>query len=72
MGGNVNWKPLAAVGAILVGFTFTDLSPKGPWNDATFTSGSIGLIGLTMRYMAWFRFKSVSYSHLTLPTTAYV
>ena len=56
MGGNVNWKPLAAVGAILVGFTFTDLSPKGPWNDATFTSGSIGLIGLTMLYMAWFRF----------------
>ena len=35
--------------------TFTDLSPEGPWNDSTFTSGSLGLIGLMLLYLAWFR-----------------
>lgn len=56
MGDNTNWKILAVLGLIFVGITFTDLSPNGPWNDETFTSGSIGLIGLILLYMAWFRF----------------
>ena len=56
MGDNTNWKILAVIGLIFVGITFTDLSPDGPWNDETFTSGSIGLVGLILLYMAWFRF----------------
>jgi len=56
MGDNTNWKILAVLGLIFVGITFTDLSPDGPWNDETFTSGSIGLVGLILLYMAWFRF----------------
>ncbi len=55
MGEKPEWKGFAVIGAILVAITFTDLSPKGPWDDATFTSGSFGLIGLSLLYLAWFR-----------------
>ena len=55
MGAKAEWRVFAAVGAILVAITFTDLSPEGPWNDSTFTSGSLGLIGLMLLYLAWFR-----------------
>ena len=55
MGGKVEWRVFAAIGTILVAITFTDLSPEGPWNDSTFTSGSLGLIGLMLLYLAWFR-----------------
>ena len=55
MGEKPEWRGFAAIGMTLVAITFTDLSPKGPWNDATFTSGSIGLIGLSFIYLAWFR-----------------
>ena len=55
MGAKVEWRVFAAIGTILVSITFTDLSPEGPWNDSTFTSGSLGLIGLILLYLAWFR-----------------
>jgi hypothetical protein len=55
MGEKPEWRGFAVIGAILVAITFTDLSPKGPWDDATFTSGSFGLIGLSLLYLAWFR-----------------
>jgi hypothetical protein len=55
MGEKAEWRGFAAIGGILVAITFTDLSPEGPWNDSTFTSGSIGLIGLCFVYVAWFR-----------------
>ena len=55
MGANAEWRVFAAIGTILVAITFTDLSPDGPWNDSTFTSGSLGLIGLMLLYLAWFR-----------------
>ena len=55
MGEKPEWRGFAVVGGILVAITFTDLSPKGPWDDATFTSGSFGLIGLSLLYLAWFR-----------------
>ena len=55
MGAKAEWRVFAAIGAILVAITFTDLSPEGPWNDSTFTSGSLGLIGLMLLYLAWFR-----------------
>jgi|TARA_B100002052_G_scaffold258686_1_gene250787 hypothetical protein len=55
MGAKAEWRVFAAIGTILVSITFTDLSPEGPWNDSTFTSGSLGLIGLILLYLAWFR-----------------
>ena len=55
MGAKAEWRGFAAIGTILVAITFTDLSPEGPWNDSTFTSGSLGLIGLMLLYLAWFR-----------------
>ena len=39
----------------MVAVTFTDLAPSGPWGDSTFTSGSVGLVGLCLLYIAWFR-----------------
>ena len=55
MGAKAEWRVFTAIGTILVAITFTDLSPEGPWNDSTFTSGSLGLIGLMLLYLAWFR-----------------
>ena len=55
MGAKAESRVFAAIGTILVAITFTDLSPEGPWNDSTFTSGSLGLIGLMLLYLAWFR-----------------
>ena len=55
MGAKAEWRVFAAIGTILVAITFTDLSPGGPWDDSTFTSGSLGLIGLILLYLAWFR-----------------
>ena len=55
MGEKAEWRGFATIGVVLVAITFTDLSPEGPWNDSTFTSGSIGLIGLCFVYVAWFK-----------------
>ena len=55
MGAKAEWRVFAAIGTILVAITFTALSPEGPWNDSTFTSGSLGLVGLMLLYLAWFR-----------------
>jgi hypothetical protein len=55
MGEKVEWRIFAATGMILVGITFTDISPKGPWDDSTFTSGTLGLLGMILLYLAWFR-----------------
>ncbi len=49
------WKGLAIIGAILVAQTFTDFGWEGPWNDVSFTQGSIGLVGGILLYLSWFR-----------------
>lgn len=55
MGAKAEWRVFAAVGTVLVAITFTNWSPEGPWNDSTFTSGSLGLTGMMLLYLAWFR-----------------
>jgi len=55
MGAKAEWRGFAVLGAILVGITFTDFSPEGPWGDSTFTSGALGLTGMILLYFAWFR-----------------
>lgn len=49
------WKGLAIIGLVLIAQTFTDFGWKGPWNDVSFTQGTIGLIGGILLYLAWFR-----------------
>ena len=39
----------------LIAQTFTDFGWKGPWNDVSFTQGSLGLVGGILLYLAWFR-----------------
>ncbi|MDP6870143.1 MAG: hypothetical protein QGI21_05170 [Candidatus Poseidoniaceae archaeon] len=55
MGLNLKWVHYAGLGIILVAITFFDIAPSGPWNDSRFTSGSIGLVGLFLLYIAWFK-----------------
>ena len=45
---------LAVAGAILVGQTFTDLAPAGPWASESFTRGVLGLAGFVCLYLSWF------------------
>jgi len=50
------WKAHAGIGSILLLDTLTlKLAPAGPWNSESFTLGVIGLTGLTLLYMAWYR-----------------
>ena len=55
MGAKAEWRIFASLGFILVAITFTDASPKGPGDDSTFTSGALGLTGMVLLYLAWFR-----------------
>ena len=55
MGRKTEWRVHAGIGFVMVASTFTNIAPAGPWGDETFTSGSIGLVGLYFLYVAWFR-----------------
>ena len=55
MGRKTEWRIHAGIGFVLVASTFTKIAPAGPWGDESFTSGSIGLVGLCFLYVAWFR-----------------
>lgn len=55
MGRKTEWRVHAGFGVVMVASTFTNIAPDGPWGDETFTSGSIGLVGLYLLYVAWFR-----------------
>ena len=68
------WRPHATVGAILLLDTLAiGYAPSGPWDSESFSLGVMGLTGMVLLYVAWYRltFKRrgpVSYTHLTLPT----
>jgi len=49
------WQGLAIIGVLLIAQTFTNFGWKGPWEDVSFTQGSLGLIGGILLYLAWFR-----------------
>jgi hypothetical protein len=46
---------LFAVGSLLIAQVFTDLAPEGPWASASFSRGAIGLLGMVLIYLAWFK-----------------
>ena len=47
---------LLIAGSALVLQSFTSMAPVGPWDSASFTRGVLGLTGLIMLYIAWFRY----------------
>ena len=52
-----NWKIYFLLGTILImDAIFFKISFSGPWESTSFTLGVIGLIGLTMFYISWYRF----------------
>ena len=46
---------LLAGGVLLLAQSFVDLVPEGPWGSASFTRGVLGLAGMVLLYLAWFR-----------------
>ena len=46
---------LLGAGVVLVGQSFTTLAPSGPWDSPSFTRGVLGLLGLVLLYLAWFK-----------------
>lgn len=51
------WLPLAIASALLIlDSLFLGFAPSGPWDDSAFSTGVIGMTGLSMGYVAWYRF----------------
>ena len=50
------WRAHAGIGIILLLDTLIlNLAPTGPWDSEAFSLGVIGLTGLTLLYVAWYR-----------------
>ncbi len=50
------WRAHAGIGIILLLDTLIlKLAPPGPWDSESFSLGVIGLTGLTLLYVAWYR-----------------
>ena len=50
------WRAHAGIGIILLLDTLIlKLAPTGPWESESFSLGIIGLTGLTLLYVAWYR-----------------
>jgi len=49
-------KYFGVVGLLLVMQTFLDFAPAGPWDSRSFSRGVIGLFGLILLYLSWYRF----------------
>jgi len=51
------WLPLAIASTLLIlNSLFLGVAPRGPWDDSAFSSGVIGMTGLSMGYVAWYRY----------------
>ena len=51
------WIFLAIASAILIlDSLFFGVAPSGPWNDTSFSTGVIGMTGLSFGYVAWYRY----------------
>ena len=46
---------LLVAGVLLILQSFTDLAPAGPWDSPSFTRGVLGLVGMVLVYLAWFK-----------------
>ena len=51
------WLPLAVASALLIlDSLFFGIAPSGPWDDSGFSTGVIGIAGLSLGYVAWYRY----------------
>ena len=55
MGRTLEWRWFATIGVFFVAQSFIDITPEGPWESRSFSRGILGLVGLTLLYVAWFR-----------------
>ena len=46
---------LLVAGALLIGQSFVNVAPGGPWDSPSFTRGVLGLLGMVLVYLAWFK-----------------
>lgn len=52
-----NWKIFAIIGSILtINTIYPQISFPGPWDSESFTIGVLGLMGLSLIYISWYRF----------------
>ena len=52
-----DWRTFAIIGLILTFNTiYPQISFSGPWDSESFTIGVLGLIGLSLIYISWYRF----------------
>ena len=50
------WKPHAiAAGFFILDALVIGVAPGGPWDDSSFSRGVIGLVGICLAYVAWYR-----------------
>ena len=49
-------KIFGIFGLLLVAQTFLDFAPAGPWDSRSFSRGVVGLLGVLLLYLSWFRF----------------
>ena len=61
-----SWNFHLLAGVLLLAQTFTDIDWPGPWN-ASFTTGALGLTGILLIYIAWYR--AIFERNGVLPTT---
>ena len=55
-GGEPEWRTHAAIAAILIlDSVVLGIAPRGPWDDSGFSRGVIGLVGISLAYIAWYR-----------------
>jgi hypothetical protein len=50
------WRYFLAIGIVLIIQTWFDITPGGPWESRSFSRGILGLCGLALIYLSWFRF----------------
>jgi len=51
------WFALALVSALLIlDSVVFGVAPRGPWDDTGFSMGLVGMVGLSMGYVAWYRY----------------
>ena len=54
----VGWVAHGILGLVLMfDVLMVGWAPAGPWNDESFTLGVLGVIGITMLYLSWYRWK---------------
>ena len=44
-----------AAGLLLLDALVIGVAPSGPWDDSSFSRGIIGLVGVCLAYVAWYR-----------------